>query len=56
MAADEEEIPQWVAELLADWVPPDDYDVRLQAVLDSYIVEENQRAVRELRKNLRLST
>lgn len=32
-------LPEWIAEILALWVPPDDYDARLSAVADGYLAD-----------------
>lgn len=32
-------LPDWIAQILARWVPPDDYDARMSAVVDGYLAE-----------------
>lgn len=51
----EDEVPEWITEVLDRWVPPDDYDVRMQALVSSYIAEEEHGAVTARRQNLGLS-
>lgn len=30
----------WIAEILDQWVPPEDYDERMAAVVDGYMAEQ----------------
>ncbi|MFF8900515.1 hypothetical protein ACF082_23940 [Streptomyces lydicus] len=30
-------LSDWIADILARWVPPEDYDVRMAAVVDGYL-------------------
>ncbi|GGR22497.1 hypothetical protein GCM10010219_28900 [Streptomyces netropsis] len=32
--------PEWISEILDRWVPPDDYDIRLNAVVDGYLAHQ----------------
>ncbi|GHJ30443.1 hypothetical protein TPA0910_48760 [Streptomyces hygroscopicus subsp. sporocinereus] len=38
--ANPQEPPEWIAEILARWVPPPDYDARLSAVVDGYLADQ----------------
>lgn len=35
--------PEWIAEVLARWVPPADYDARLSAVVDGYLADQSNK-------------
>lgn len=32
-------LPEWISQVLARWVPPDDYDARMAGVVDSYVAD-----------------
>ncbi|MEU4850039.1 hypothetical protein [Streptomyces gilvosporeus] len=36
--------PDWVADILARWVPPEDYDARMSAVVDGYLADTAKKA------------
>lgn len=37
-------LPDWISEVLDRWVPPEDYDARLSAIVDGY-ASDRSRAV-----------
>lgn len=37
--ADAHPLPEWITEVLDRWVPPEDYDARLSAVVDGYLAD-----------------
>ena len=38
--ADSQPLPDWIGEILDRWIPPEDYDARLSAVVDGYIADQ----------------
>lgn len=38
-------LPEWIAEILACWVPPQDYDARLSAVVDGYLADRARKII-----------
>lgn len=40
--ANADPLPEWIAEILDRWVPPDDYDARLSAVVVGYLADRTR--------------
>lgn len=32
-------VPEWIAEIISRWVPPEDYDAQLSGVVAGYVTE-----------------